>query len=74
MEPRKWWQHVPLAIRSKLHFYNVPVDEKQEASSALRMLAVTAKPEDFVVFKREPPRSPTPRALSLHSHDRAPQH
>ena len=58
-----WWDTVPLTVRSKLHFYNVPVTEprwhggwrkdgwQKDPSSFLAMLNETARPEDFVAVK-----------------------
>lgn len=47
-----WWRPVPADLRSKLHFYNVPVDERPGSqTSALRVLEATARPEDFCVVK-----------------------
>lgn len=57
-KPQLWWRDVPVDVRSKLDFYNVPIDETPNAhadprdnSSFLRKLSVVAKPEDFVVLK-----------------------
>ena len=56
--PTKWWQDVPISVRSKLHFFNVPVNEtadpgdgKPNSNSFLAMLAATAREEDFVALK-----------------------
>lgn len=42
-----WWRRVPLRMREKIRFYNMPVDE----STFLRFLNATAQPDDFVVLK-----------------------
>ena len=56
----QWWGSAPASLRSKTHFFEVPVVEgaldealagKPNPSSFLQMLAVTSKPEDFVVVK-----------------------
>ena len=57
--PRLWWRDVPAAVRAKLEFFNVPIDETaaprattaNEDASFLRKLVATARPEDFVVLK-----------------------
>ena len=47
-----WWRPVPLHVRTKLHFYNLPVNAKWDSdASALRTIHATARPEDFVVVK-----------------------
>ena len=56
----QWWGSAPASLRSKTRFFEVPVMEgeldealagKPNPSSFLQMLAVTSKPEDFVVVK-----------------------
>lgn len=49
-EAKRWWRHVPLAQRARLHFYNVPV-YPGTASDPLLTIAEVASEEDFVVFK-----------------------
>ena len=56
-----WWRPVPDSLRHRIRFYNVPVDERAcpasfrgalpDKGSFLRLLAESAKPEDFVVLK-----------------------
>jgi hypothetical protein len=49
-----WWRDVPVDVRSRLSFYNVPIDESAGAkgdASFLNKLRATARPEDFVVLK-----------------------
>jgi hypothetical protein len=52
-KPKDFWQRVPLSVRAKLHFYNVPISETPSGSgsSFLRTLELTARPQDFVVVK-----------------------
>ena len=56
----EWWGSAPASLRSKTHFFEVPVVEgeldealagKPNPSSFLQMLAFTSRPEDFVVVK-----------------------
>jgi hypothetical protein len=62
---------VPLHVRAKLSWYNVPVTGGDtDAGSALGVLRAVAKPEDFVVIKvdaqgSQRPRTPTASVLSL---------
>jgi hypothetical protein len=48
--PAKWWEAVPLEVRSRMHFYNVPI-EQGTASDPLLTIGQVARPEDFVAFK-----------------------
>lgn len=48
--PTEWWQGVPLDVRPKLRFYNVPI-ASGTAADPLLTIAQVARPEDFVVLK-----------------------
>lgn len=58
--PQDWWGSLPASMRSRVHFYNVPVDEGEledalkdtpRPDSFLQLLQASASPEDFVVVK-----------------------
>ena len=59
--PATWWSGLPIDVRAKMHFYNVPVDEGARGqaqngsyastNSFLNLLLASAKPKDFVVVK-----------------------
>ena len=50
--PIAWWKEVPVGVRSKLHFFNVPVGARPtDPSSVLALLNLIATPEDFVAMK-----------------------
>ena len=53
-DPVTWWRYVPVSVRAKTHFYNVPVNESlgaKDGHSFLQHLAASAHPDDFVVVK-----------------------
>ena len=59
--PSTWWQGLPIDVRARMHFYNVPVEEGAQGqaqngsyagtNSFLNLLLASAKPKDFVVVK-----------------------
>ncbi|KAJ1625509.1 hypothetical protein T492DRAFT_1039154 [Pavlovales sp. CCMP2436] len=49
--PEKWWRNVPLEVRHKLHFFNIPIESAGGASDVLDTIGQVARPEDFVVLK-----------------------
>lgn len=52
VSPTQWWEHVPLQVRARLHWFNVPVaGDDGSASSAIALLHEVARPEDFVAIK-----------------------
>ena len=60
---KDWWRHVPLEIRAKLTFFNLPVESvrgsldsgarsgRASPADPLAMIHQVAKPEDFVAMK-----------------------
>ena len=57
----KWWDRVPEAEKPHVTFYNEPVNMSD--ASALGVLAQTARPEDFVVFKLDIDYPPLEREI-----------
>jgi hypothetical protein len=57
----KWWDRVPEAEKPHVTFYNEPVNMSD--ASALGVLARTARPEDFVVFKLDIDYPPLEREI-----------
>ena len=51
LKPAMYWAAVPAHVRAKLHFMNTGVEREPHANGALQLLNLTAKREDFVVFK-----------------------
>ena len=47
-----FWEGVPLDVRSRIHFYNIPASPLRESeASPLALLQKVARPQDYVVFK-----------------------
>lgn len=49
--PRRYWKDVPVEMRAKLHFFNVPVESEPHPNGVLALLREAATPDDFVVLK-----------------------
>ena len=54
-EGTAWWKHVPLAMRRRLTFFNIPVSSSRgmlsDPADPLALIRSVAKPADFVVMK-----------------------
>jgi len=51
-EPSSWWDPVPAAVRPRLTFYNVAIEEDYQSDASFSShLKAAAKPEDFVAIK-----------------------
>jgi len=53
MDPKVWWNEVPVDVRAKLSFFNVGVPKEPHPNGAVALLKAAAKPEDFVVVKMD---------------------
>lgn len=52
LEPTKFWEEVPAAMRPKYHFYNTKMSsDPDDGNSPLRMIKQIATEQDFVSFK-----------------------
>ena len=51
MDAAEWWQDVPVAFRSKLHFYNTKAPKEPHENGVVALIKATATPTDFVVLK-----------------------
>ena len=52
LEPNKFWQCVPYAVKPIYHFFNVPITSNvHDPHSPLRHIQSIAREEDFVSFK-----------------------
>lgn len=53
-QPQVYWDSVPAHMRSKLHFFNVPVEQEPTANpghSVINVLKASVRADDFVVMK-----------------------
>ena len=64
---KNWWQHVPLQLKPRIHFYNTPVNAAEFHETISR-----ASPADFVVVKLDIDNTPVEmdimRVVETHAH------
>eukprot|EP01041_Mallomonas_annulata_P000138 gene138-221_t len=65
-EPVKWWNTVPAEFRSKVHFYNIPVNAQPDhPDNPLDVIRHVATESDFVAFKLDIDYRDTEIAMTL---------
>lgn len=73
LEPKAFWEEVPIGVREKYHFYNAPMSsDLAHGNSPLRVIAATASANDFVAFKLDidTPDVEIPTVLTLLADER----